>query len=134
MAEAFPLSSRPALYRLPLSTGLSRLQVEASRTQDGHQQYRPREVDGPGSPLGGLFPIIMMIAIFYFVLIRPQNKERKAHEGMVAALQKGDRVVTKSGVHGRIDSVGEQTVELEIADKVRVTIDKMSVARKDMEV
>jgi len=87
-----------------------------------------------GSPLGGLFPIIMMIAIFYFVLIRPQNKERKAHEGMVAALQKGDRVVTKSGVHGRIDSVGEQTVELEIADKVRVTIDKMSVARKDMEV
>ena len=87
-----------------------------------------------GSPLGGLFPVVMMIAVFYFVLIRPQNKERKNHEAMVAALQKGDRIVTKSGVHGRIDSVGEQTVEVEIADKVRVTIEKMSVARKNKEV
>jgi preprotein translocase subunit YajC len=83
-----------------------------------------------GSPLGGLFPILLMLAVFYFVLIRPQNKERKAHEGMISSLQKGDKVVTKSGVHGRIDSVDANTVELEIADKVRVTIEKMSVARK----
>jgi preprotein translocase YajC subunit len=49
---------------------------------------------------------------------------------MVAALQKGDKVVTKSGVHGRIGAVGDNTVDLEIADKVRITVDKMSVARK----
>jgi preprotein translocase subunit YajC len=84
-----------------------------------------------GSPLGGLFPILIMFAIFYFVLIRPQSKERKAHEAMVAALKKGDKVVTKSGVHGRVDSVGETTVELEVTDKVRITIDKLSVARKN---
>ena len=83
------------------------------------------------SPLGGLFPILLMFAIFYFVLIRPQSKERKAHEAMVAALKKGDKVVTKAGVHGRVDSVGETTVDLEVADKVRITIEKMSVARKN---
>ncbi len=102
-------------------------------TTDSSVMVHWQDAPPTGSPLGGLFPVIMMIAVFYFVLIRPQNKERKQHEGMVAALQKGDRVVTKSGVHGRIDSVGEATVELEIADKVRVTIDKMSVARQNKE-
>jgi preprotein translocase subunit YajC len=82
------------------------------------------------NPLGGLVPIILMFGIFWFVLIRPQNKEREAHKTLVAALQKGDKVVSKSGLHGRVYSVGETTVELEIADKVRITVDKMSVARK----
>jgi len=79
--------------------------------------------------LGGLPFIIMMIGVFYFVLIRPQQKERKQHEAFVAALQKGQRIVTRSGLHGRIDSVGEKTVDIEIADKVRVTVDKVSVQR-----
>ena len=82
-----------------------------------------------GGPLGGLPFIFMMIGVFYFVLIRPQQKERKTHEAFVAALQKGQRIVTRSGLHGRIDAVGETTVDVEIADKVRVTVDKMSVAR-----
>jgi preprotein translocase subunit YajC len=71
-----------------------------------------------------------MVGIFYFVLIRPQQKERKEHDALVAALQKGQKVVTRSGVHGRVSKVGESTVELEIADKVLVTVDKTSVARK----
>jgi preprotein translocase subunit YajC len=82
-----------------------------------------------GGPLGGLPFIFLMIGVFYFVLIRPQQKERKQHEAFVAALQKGQRVVTRSGLHGRIDTVSENTVDVEIADKVRVTVDKMSVAR-----
>lgn len=83
----------------------------------------------PGGALGGLPFIMMMIAVFYFVLIRPQQKERKAHESFVSSLQKGQRVVTRSGLHGRVDTVEETTIVLEIADKVRVTVDKMSVAR-----
>jgi preprotein translocase subunit YajC len=71
-----------------------------------------------------------MVGIFYFVLIRPQQKERKEHDALVAALQKGQKVVTRSGVHGRVSKVGESTVEIEIADKVLVTVDKTSVARK----
>ena len=83
----------------------------------------------PGGALGGLPFIMMMIAVFYFVLIRPQQKERRAHETFVGALQKGQRVITRSGLHGRVDTVDENTVVLEIADKVRVTVEKMSVAR-----
>jgi preprotein translocase subunit YajC len=82
------------------------------------------------SPLGGLPFIIIMVGIFYFVLIRPQQKERKEHDALVAALQKGQQVVTRSGVHGRVSKVGESTVDLEIADKVVVTVDKTSVTRK----
>ena len=99
-------------------------------TTDNTVMVHWQDAPATGTPMGGLFPIIIMFAIFYFVLIRPQSKERKAHEGMVAALTKGDKVVTKSGVHGRISSVDDATVELEIADKVRITVDKMSVARK----
>ena len=84
---------------------------------------------GAPSGVGSLPFIMMMIAVFYFVLIRPQQKERKAHESFVASLQKGQRVVTRSGLHGRVDTVDENTVVLEIADKVRVTVDKMSVSR-----
>ena len=83
----------------------------------------------PGGALGGLPFIMMMIAVFYFVLIRPQQKERRAHESFVDSLQKGQRVVTRSGLHGRVDTVDENTVVLEIADKVRVTVDKVSVSR-----
>ena len=81
-------------------------------------------------PLGGLPFIIIMVGIFYFVLIRPQQKERREHDALVAALQKGQQVVTRSGVHGRVSKVGDSTVDLEIADKVVVTVDKVSVARK----
>ena len=83
----------------------------------------------PGGALGGLPFIMMIIAVFYFVLIRPQKKEREAHASFVASLQKGQRVVTRSGLHGRVDTVDETTIVLDIADKVRVTVDKMSVAR-----
>ena len=99
-------------------------------TTDSSVMVHWQDAQPTGSPLGGLFPILLMLAVFYFVLIRPQNKERKAHEAMISALQKGDKVVTKAGVHGRIDTVEATTVDLEIADKVRVTIDKVSVARK----
>ena len=81
------------------------------------------------NPLGGLPFIIIMVGIFYFVLIRPQNKERKAHDEMVASLVKGQRVVTKSGVHGRIASVGDSTIDLEVSDKVKITVDKVFVGR-----
>jgi preprotein translocase subunit YajC len=105
--------------------------VETQNTQtESSVMVYAQDAPSTGSPLGGLFPIIMMFGIFWFVLLRPQSKERKAHEAMVAALQKGDKVVTKSGVHGRIGEVGDNTVDLEIADKVRITVDKMSVARK----
>jgi preprotein translocase subunit YajC len=75
---------------------------------------------GPGAILIQLVPFALVLAIFFFLLIRPQQRERKRREEMLAALKKGDRVVTSGGLVGTIVSVSEQTVQLKIADSVRV--------------
>ncbi len=93
---------------------------------DVHWQAAP----AAQNPMGGLPFILIMIGIFYFVLIRPQQKERKAHEALIAGLQKGNKVVTRAGLHGRVHAVNDGTIDLEIADKTVVTIEKMSVQRK----
>ena len=83
-----------------------------------------------GGPMGGLPFIFLMIGVFYFVLIRPQQKEQKKHQGLLSALVKGQQVVTSSGLHGRVYTVNEKDVVLEVADKVRVIVDKVSIKRR----
>ena len=73
-----------------------------------------------------LFPIIL-IGAFYFLLIRPQTKRAKEHKQMVEALKKGDEIVTGGGVLGRITDVGENFVQLEVAEGVQVRIQKQAV-------
>ncbi|MDS4028976.1 MAG: preprotein translocase subunit YajC [Candidatus Contendobacter sp.] len=73
-----------------------------------------------------LFPIIL-IAAFYFLLIRPQTKRAKEHKLMVEGLKKGDEVVTGGGVLGRITDIGENFLQVEIADGVQIKIQKASV-------
>lgn len=73
-----------------------------------------------------LFPIIL-IAAFYFLLIRPQTKRAKEHKTMVEALKKGDEVVTGGGLLGRIIDVGDNFIQLEIADGVQIKIQKQAV-------
>jgi preprotein translocase subunit YajC len=85
-----------------------------------------------GQGVGGftsLIPIILMFVIFYFLLIRPQQKKSKEQREMINQLKKGDRIVTSGGLHGRITATGEQTMTVEIADKVRVKITRGSVAQ-----
>ena len=77
-----------------------------------------------------LVMMAIIFGIFYFLLILPQRKEQKAQEELLASLQKGDRVGTSAGLHGRIWKVSDTTVMLEVADKVYVTIDKITVKRK----
>jgi preprotein translocase subunit YajC len=80
---------------------------------------------GAGAPGGGfsmLVPLLLMFAVFYFLLIRPQQKKQRQHKDMLRALKIGDRVVTTGGILGTIVEGGEQFVKLEIADKVRVDI------------
>lgn len=83
-----------------------------------------------GSPLGMLPLMLAMVAIIYFLIIRPQQKEMKEQEKLLASLQKGDAVVTGAGLHGRIYEVHDATVVLEVADRVRITVDKSAVRRK----
>ena len=85
---------------------------------------------GQASMASTLVMMGMIFVIFYFLLIRPQQKEQKAHTALLMSLQKGDKVATASGLHGRVHEVGSDTVVLEVADRVRLTVDKVSVKRK----
>ena len=87
---------------------------------------------GSGSLLALLPPMIMMFLIFYFVLIRPQQKKQQEARKMVDELKEGDTVVTLSGIHGTIKKLKDDTVMLQVADNVRVKINRSSIgAKKD---
>ncbi|MEK7704923.1 MAG: preprotein translocase subunit YajC [Myxococcota bacterium] len=76
-------------------------------------------------PLGGLFgmvPLLLMFAVVYLLLIRPANKQRREHQTLLSALKKDDEVVTTGGIYGRIISLEERVVTLEIADRVKVRV------------
>lgn len=74
-----------------------------------------------------LFPIIL-IGAFYFLLIRPQTKRAKEHKQMVDALKKGDEVVSGGGMLGRIIEVGENFVQVELADNIQIRIQKQAIS------
>ncbi len=75
----------------------------------------------------GLFLLIAMVVVFYFLLIRPQSKRAKEHRNLVASLAKGDEVATNGGILGRITSVGESFIEIEISENVRIKVQKDAV-------
>lgn len=77
--------------------------------------------------LASLLPLILFFAIFYFLLIRPQQKRQKAVRQMQANLQKGDKVITIGGLHGIIDSLDENTVVIRAGDGSRLTYDRAAV-------
>jgi len=77
---------------------------------------------------GGLIPIILMFVIFYFLLIRPQQKRNKEHKEMITNLKKGDRIITNGGIYGRITGLDDATLTVEIADKVRVKVVRGNVS------
>lgn len=83
--------------------------------------------NGGGSSMSGIIMIVAMIAIFYFLMIRPQNKKQKEIKRQRDAMKNGDRVVTAGGIHGRIREVRGETIMLEIATGVTIRVDKTSV-------
>jgi preprotein translocase subunit YajC len=83
---------------------------------------------GQGGGIGAFLPLILMFAIFYFLLIRPQQKKAKQHKQLLAALKKGDRVVSSGGLHGVVTGLTDEVVTMEIAPKVRVKVSRGSIA------
>ncbi|MEO5566361.1 MAG: preprotein translocase subunit YajC [Luteimonas sp.] len=81
-----------------------------------------------GGGLGGLLFPVVLIAIMYFLMIRPQMKRQKEHRGMLEKLGVGDEVITNGGVAGVVRELGESFVTVEIADNVRVRVQKGAVA------
>lgn len=88
----------------------------------------------PGGGLGFLVPFGAMLLIFYFLLIRPQAKKQREQEKMLAAIGKGDRVVTTGGIHGLVVGAEKDVITLEIAalkaEKVRIKLDRARIERR----
>jgi preprotein translocase subunit YajC len=79
------------------------------------------------SALTSLLPLVLIFVVFYFLLIRPQTKRAKEHKAMVAALGTGDEIVTSGGMLGRITEVGDQFLTVEVAEGVRVKVQRHTV-------
>jgi preprotein translocase subunit YajC len=92
------------------------------------QQQAAGEAAGPAGLLTSFLPFIAIIGIFYFLIIRPQNKKRKETEKMLGALKKGDKVVTIGGLYGTIQSVKETTVILKVDDNVKLEFLRSAVS------
>ena len=82
---------------------------------------------GIGGGIGQFVPLILIFAVFYFLLIRPQQKKAKVHQQFLTDMKKGDRVLTGGGIHGRITGLTESTVTLEIAEGVRIKVNRGSI-------
>ncbi len=82
---------------------------------------------GGASTLQGLLPMVALFVIFYFLLIRPQQKRQKEHKNMVSGLAKGDEVVTMGGVLGKISALDENFITLEVAKGVEIRVQRQSV-------
>ena len=85
------------------------------------------EGGNPGMGMTNILFIVAIIAIFYFFMIRPQQKKQKEIRKMREAMKVGDKVVTSGGIYGKIKDVSDTTFTIEIADNVRIKVDKASV-------
>lgn len=83
---------------------------------------------GQGGGFGAFVPLILMFAIFYFLLIRPQQRKAKQHRELIASIKKGDRVVSSGGLHGVVTGLTDDVVTMEIAPKVRVKVSRGSIS------
>jgi preprotein translocase subunit YajC len=82
---------------------------------------------------GGIGTMILMMAIifgiFYFLVIRPQQQQQSEHQELIDQLESGDRIVTVGGIHGKITSVSEETIKLNVAKDIKLTVSREKVAR-----
>ena len=83
-----------------------------------------------GNPLTAFLPLIIIFAIFYFLLIRPQQKRAKDHRNFLDSVSRGDEVITTGGLIGKITGLTDDVVTLEVADKVKVKVARAQIAGK----
>jgi len=82
---------------------------------------------GGGSPLAPLIPLVLMIGIFYFIIVLPMRRRQKKVQEFLTALKVGDQVVTSGGLHATVTRVNEKTLQIEIAERVRVDIARSAI-------
>lgn len=84
--------------------------------------------NGGGNPFGMLIPMIAIFVIFYFMIIRPQQKRAKEQKKMLEALQKGDKIVLSSGIHGSIAGLEDKTVLVDVGNNVKIKFERSAIS------
>ena len=84
--------------------------------------------EGQADPITSLLPLVFIFVVFYFLLIRPQSKKAKAHKQLVETLAKGDEIVTNGGLLGKLSKVGDNFVEVELAEGMTVKLQRNAIA------
>ena len=91
----------------------------------------PTPAGGGGGGVSQLMPTLVMFgamfAIFYFLMIRPQQRQKQERERMLSAIKRGDKVITTSGIFGQVMRLDEQSVQLQVADKVNIKVSKAGI-------
>ena len=80
-----------------------------------------------GSPYSLVIMMVLFFGVFYFMAIRPQTKRQKEHRELLSRLAKGDEIISNGGIAGRIDEIGENFISVEIADGVRIKLQKGAI-------
>jgi preprotein translocase subunit YajC len=80
------------------------------------------------STLGMVLPFVLMFAVFYFLMIRPQQKKMKEHESLMGSLQKGEEVITQAGIYGKIHGIADKFITLEVDNNVKIKVLKNQIA------
>ncbi len=92
-------------------------------------QTAPAAASGTESSFVTLLPLLLMFAVLYFIMIRPQMKRQKEHKTMIEALAKGDEIVTAGGLLGRVAKLGETYVDVEVAKGVELQVQRSAVVQ-----
>jgi len=87
-------------------------------------------MEAQGSVIGSFLPLIILFAIFYFLIIRPQQRQQKAHKAMLESLKKGDQIVTTGGLMAVIAKTEEDFIKIKLNDDTIVKLDRAYVAKK----
>lgn len=90
-------------------------------------QGTPAATESPFGSLGSMLPLVLMFVVLYFVMIRPQMKRQKESKAMIAALAKGDEVITSGGMLGRISKIGESYLTVEVSNGVEIQVQRGAV-------
>jgi preprotein translocase subunit YajC len=99
---------------------ISGLTLMAARPAGGEGQQ--------GSWITTLMPLVVIFAIFYFLMIRPQQKQQKKHREMLAAIKKGDRVITRGGMHGTVFGITDNIITIEVTNELKLKFNREAIA------
>ncbi|MGA2668474.1 MAG: preprotein translocase subunit YajC [Ignavibacteria bacterium] len=87
-----------------------------------------QQSDGTAGIIGSLLPFVLIIAVFYFLILRPQQRRQKEKQKLLESIKKGDRVVTSGGIHGTVEGLEDKTVLMKIADNTKIKIERSAIA------